>query len=163
MKFKLVFLFLFLGIIVSAQNGQKSIKNTFDLLKKQDHVSYFDVSKEMFQMLSETENMSSELKEYLSKINELKMVESTRRVDQEYVNIYDEFLTNADLKGFIRLMTSESQHEKITYFRKKNDDKTNEFLLVSSNTAIYVAGKIDLKSIAEFESVLKVAGNAMGL
>ena len=145
--------------VVFAQDGQESIDDVLNLLKGQENVAYFDVSKEMFQMLSESRNASSEFKEYVSKLTSLKMVKLTIHQSKSKVHIYKTFMQMVNLKDFSRLMTSESSAKRVSFYQKKNQ-KVNEYLLVQSNAVIYITGTIDLKSIGEFNQILEVAGGA---
>ncbi len=158
----LALVFLVISGMSFAQNGKQSIDEVFELLKAQENVSYFDVSGEMFQMLSESKEASPEFKEYVSKLTGMKMVRASNGRDKTKVDIYNLFMMNANLQNFSRLMTSESPAKKITFFRKKGN-KNNEYLLVGSNAIIYITGTIDMKSISEFEQVMEIAGSAFDM
>ena len=155
----LIFILLIISGVVFAQDGQESIDDVLDLLKNQENVAYFDVSKEMFQMLSESKNASSEFKEYVSKLTGLKMVKLSNRQDKSNLHIYKTFMQRTNLKDFTRLMTSESSSKKVSFYQKKSS-KGNEYILVQTNAVIYITGTIELKSIGEFEQILEVAGGA---
>ncbi len=141
----------------SKTEGKESIDEVFELLKMQKGVSYFDVSKEMFQMLSESKNASPEFKEYVKKLSGMKMVKKSSR--ETKIDMYTVFMSNTNLKEFSRLMTSESPTKKISFYQKKSKNK-NEYLLVQNSAIIYITGTIDLKSIGEFEQIMEIAGSA---
>jgi hypothetical protein len=143
---------------VAKTTKEQSIDDAFKLLKTQKGVSYFDVSKEMFQMLSESKNANPEFKEYVKKLTGMKMVRVSSR-DKIKIDIYSVFIDMTNLKGFSRLMTSENPTKKISFYQKKSKNE-NEYLLVQTNTIIYVTGTIDLKSIGEFEQIMEIAGSA---
>ena len=154
--------FLVASLSISAQNGTKSIEESFNILRAKEDVAFFEVSKEMFEMLAESETTPPELKTYYKQLTNLKMIENQSSSRNELQTLYEPFLSQTNLKGFNRLMVSERSNEKISFMKNKTKDGKNEFLLISNKTVIYILGEIDLKSIHEFEMVLKIAGNALG-
>jgi len=159
MKTKLLLILLIAGFTVSAQKGTRTIDATFDFIRTMHYVSYFEVTKDMFQSISESKNLKPDLKEYITKISKLVMIEAQKDKDNKKPDLYLIFLNSANLKGFSRLMTSEEPNERFTYFKKKNDNG-NEFLLISTNTVIYLAGTIDIKTISEIYKAMEIAGSA---
>ncbi len=159
MKTKILILTFLLisGISYAQTTGKQSIDDVFELLKMQKGISYFDVSKEMFQMLSESKNASPEFKEYVKKLSGMKMVRKSNR--ETKIDMYNVFMANTNLKEFSRLMTSESPTKKISFYQKKSKNE-NEYLLVQNSAIIYITGTIDLKSIGEFEQIMEIAGSA---
>ncbi len=155
----LIILFLITGEMSFAQKGGQSIDQVFELLRAQQNISYFEVTGEMFKMLSETKEAPVEFKEYVSKLSGMEMVRTSNSRDKTKVDIYKLFMSNVNLKDFSRLMTSESPSQRITFFQKKSG-KINEYLLVQSDAIIYITGTLDLKSISEFERVMEIAGSA---
>ena len=115
----LIILFLIVGEVSFAQKGGQSIDQVFELLKAQQNISYFEVTGEMFKMLSETKEAPTEFKEYVSKLSGMEMVRTSNSRDKTKVDIYKLFMSNANLKDFSRLMTSESPRKKITFFSKE--------------------------------------------
>lgn len=162
MKTKLLFLFLAISLLGFSQTGQKTISQTFQLMEEQN-VSYFEVTKDMFKMLSESRGASPEYKEYISKLSSLKMVQATGENKREAgQQLYKLFNSNANLKDYSRLMTKSEPNGKLSFY-KKDGKSENEFLLVSTEMIIYITGTINLKSIGEFEQVMEVAGSAFDM
>ncbi len=163
MKTKLIVLvLLIISATAFAQNGEKTIDSAFELLKAQKDISYFEVTGEMFKMLSETKETTDEFKDYMRQLTGMKMVRNYNRHDNGAPDIYKLFMQNTNLKGFSRLMTSETSTRKISFYQKKSK-AGNEYLLVQSSAVIYITGTIDLKSISEFEQVMNIAGSAFDM
>ncbi len=161
MKTRFTLLFLLLSTVLFAQNGQKSISGAFDFIKDQEYAYYFEVSKEMFKMMTDAEGITPQYKDYMSKLSSLKMVRSNRNSPQGN-DLYDIFMDNVNLKDFSMLMTSTQPGRKISFYKKTNNSE-NQFLLVSNTTVIYITGTIDIKSLQEFERIMEIAGGAMDM
>ena len=157
MKTKLLFLFLFTAQLCMAQDGKKTIPEIFDDMKIQNYTSYFEVNDEMFKMLAESKEATPEFKEYVSKLQLLRMVQSEER------KLYKMFMINTNLKSFDKLMTRKDKDETISFYKRERNGYANEFLLVSDEVIIYVSGKIDLTSIGEFENIMDIAGSAFDM
>ena len=161
MKTKVIFLFLLsLSLFSAGQNGNLSIEKAIDeVITPSD--SYFEVTKDMFEMLSESKGASPEYVNYIKQLHKLKMIQPGNSKGHGEI-IVNNFLENANLQGYTRLMTRRDNHE-ILHFYKKENKAENEFLLVSSNMIIYITGTLDLKTIGEFEQVMKIAGSAFDM
>ncbi|QIA07508.1 DUF4252 domain-containing protein [Draconibacterium halophilum] len=163
MKTKFILFFLLISFCSLAQNGSKSIDQAFKLIDSREDISYFEVTKDMFKMLSESRDMSPEFKDYISKLHQLKMIQpggnNHRELGEELYNIV---MDNANLKDYTRLMTQRDQHSKISFY-KKDGKNENEFLLVSNNMIIYITGTLDLQNIQQFQQIIEIAGSAMGM
>lgn len=161
MKNRLLLLITFIGIGLSsfAQNSNKSITDAFKSVKAQNNVSYFEVNKEMFVSLSESE-ASPEFISYVKQLHEIKMIEARRKEDGSKDDLYDEFLNAISLNEFVRLMTSEEVNEKISFYRKKNKNDVYEYILVSSRSIVYIKGTLSMKTLSEFQMAIQIAGSA---
>lgn len=161
MKIKLIIIGLLLWSSSFAQKGKKSIDATFKAYKSIDNVTFLEVSDEMFCMLAEADHTPPELRAYYKQLDSLKMLELRGQQGDPVQSLYQKFLADTDLEGFSRLMVAESAGDNMSFLKNKSGSNKNEFLLVSDNAVIYVAGEIDLKSIQEFQRVLAIAGTAM--
>ena len=163
MKTSIAILFLFISVMGLAQNGNKTIDETLNLLSKNENSAYFEVTREMFKMLSESKEASPEFKEYISKLHKLKLIqasgENRQNLSKEF---YNDFLLQTNLKGYSRLMTKKEGNGQLSFYKREWKNE-NEFLLVSTDMIIYVTGTIDLKSIGEFEQIMELAGSAFDL
>ncbi len=161
MKTKLLILFLSFHFFAFSQDGLKTVDKAFELATAQQ-VSYFEVTAEMFKMLSESKNIGIEYKEYISKLTGLKMVQAKGENRHEAGwKLYELFMANVNLKDYSRLMIKSEPNGKLSFYKKNvKQGAVNEFLLVSTDMIIYVSGRIDLKSIGEFQQVMEIAGSA---
>ena len=163
MKTKLFLILISISQISFAQEGHKSIDETIHTLSLHDYTSYFEVTKDMFKMLSESKQTSPEFKEYIGKLHSLKLLEPTGENRVEHGNqLYRAFLTFTNLKDYSRLMTKKEAESSLSFY-KKEGKLENEFLLLSTETIIYITGTLDLKSIGEFQHVIEVAGSAFDM
>ena len=152
---------LFTGMYCAGQNGKLPITKAMDeVIEAQD--SYFEVTKSMFQMLSEAKGASPEYKEYIRKIHSLKMVQPGRSAANHGKLVLENFMSQVNLQPYKRLMTKKEQNSELHFYKKTNKTE-NEFLLASTEMIIYITGTIDLKSIGEFEQVMEVAGSAFDM
>ena len=160
MKTKLIIIFLIISSFGFSQNGSKTIDETFKTLNSHEEISYFEVTQEMFKMLSESKQTSAEFKEYVPKLHKLKIIQSPNsELRKEFYNV---FLQQTNLKEYSRLMTKKEGDGQLSFYKKEGKNE-NEFLLISTDMVIYVTGTIDLKSIGEFEQVMEVAGSAFDM
>ena len=161
MKTELVIFFLTISLFSFGQNGQKTINETMDeIITPND--SYFEVTRDMFKMLSESKETSPEFTNYIKKLHSLKMIEPGRVSANHGIVLVDKFLENANLQSFTLLMTRKEKNDIMSFYKKEGKSE-NEFLLLSSEMIIYITGTIDLKSIHEFQRVMEIAGSAMGM
>lgn len=163
MKTLITSIYLFVSIIGFAQNGQKTVDETIDFLRNQSNMAYFEVTSEMFQMLSQSPEVSPEFKNYISKLSTLRMVQTRSNPDIQKFKLYEAFLLNANLKEFSNLMISEEPNNKFSFYKRKNTKSDNEFLLVSSESVILIEGQLDMKSLSEFEQIMEIAGSAFDM
>jgi hypothetical protein len=163
MKTQIVLFFLFASLSGFSQSGNKTIDETFQTLTQNENSTYFEVTKEMFKMLSEIREAPPEYKEYISKLHKLKLIQVQGEKNQSSGNdYYNLFLQQANLKDYSRLMTKKEGHSQLSFYKKEGKNE-NEFLLVSTDMIIYITGTIDLKSISEFEQVMEIAGSAFDI
>ena len=163
MRTKFILFFLFISFCSLAQDGNKNIDQAFKLIDSHEDASYFEVTKDMFKMLSESKEIGPEFKEYLSQLHQIKMIqpggENRMELGEEFYNI---FMENANLKDYTRLMTQRDQRSKISFYKKDGKDE-NEFLLISNSMIIYITGTLDLQNMQQFEQIIDIAGSAMGM
>lgn len=163
MRTKFILFFLFISFCSLAQDGSKNIDQAFKLIDNREDASYFEVTKDMFKMLAESREIGPEYKEYLSQLHQLKMIQpgggNRMQLGEEFYNI---FMENANLKDYTRLMTQRDQRSKISFYKKDGKDE-NEFLLISNSMIIYITGTLDLQNMQQFEQIIDIAGNAMGM
>lgn len=163
MKTSITILFLIISVIGQSQNGNKTIDETLDLLSKNENSAYFEVTREMFKMLSESKEASPEFKVYISQLHKLKLLQASGKDQQDLRNeFYKAFLQQTNLKGYSRLMTKKEGNGQLSFYKREWKNE-NEYLLVSTDMIIYVTGTIDLKSIGEFEQIMELAGSAFDL
>ena len=163
MKAKLVLMLLTISAISIAQNSEKTIDSALQSFSRLDYVSYFEVTHDMFKMLSESKEASPEFKEYIGKLHSLKLVEANGENRREQgIQLYRTFLEKTNLKDYSRLMTKKDGDEQLSFYKKESKSE-NEFLMVSTEMIIYITGTIDLKSIGEFQQIMEIAGSAFDL
>lgn len=163
MKTKLILFFLLTSFYSFSQNGNNTINKTFQTLTKQDNAAYFEVTREMFKMLSDSKGINPEYKDYISKLHSLQLVQASGENRQELSReFYNTFVQQTNLKGYSRLMTKKEGNGQLSFYKKESNTE-NEFLLVSTDMIIYITGTLDLKSISEFEQVMEIAGSAFDM
>ena len=159
----IILLFLSISLFSTAQNRNKTINETIDMLNKMEGVSYFEVTKDMFRMLSESPNINAQLKDYMSKLQQLKMIQASGEHQQEISKaLFLKFMENTNLKEYSLLVTKKESNSRLSFYKKEAKSE-NEFLLVSTEMIIYITGTIDLKSIGEFQQVMEIAGSAFDM
>lgn len=161
MKTKFIILLLLsVSLFSAAQTGTKTINETIEGIAGLEGVNYFEVSQEMFRMLSERENINPQFNAYISKLNQLKVLQGHKE-DRRQIGeaMYKEFFARVSLKDYTKLMSKKEENSSLAFYKKENKNE-NEFLLISSEMIIYITGTLDLKSIGEFQQVMEIAGSA---
>jgi len=160
MKIVTTIILLTINLFCFAQNAEKTIASSLQTLSRLENTSFFEVTEEMFKMLSTSKEASPEFKEYIGKLHGLQLIQATgenqRALSEE---LYRDFLQQTNLKDYSRLMTKKEPGSNLSFYKKEGKSE-NEFLLVSTEMIIYITGTIDLKSISEFERVMEIAGSA---
>lgn len=163
MKTKLILLFLLLSFFGFAQNGSSTIEKSINSLNQNENASYFEVTKEMFKMLSESKGASPEFIDYISKLHTLQLVKATGENRNELrIEFYKTFMKEVNLKEYSRLMTNKEGNGQLSFYKKEGKSE-NEFLLVSTDMIMYITGTLNLKSLSEFQQVMEVAGSAFNM
>ncbi|SHJ05140.1 protein of unknown function [Tangfeifania diversioriginum] len=163
MKIKVVILLLLTSLTCFSQNGNRTIDEIYTQLSQHENASYFEVTKEMFKMLSEAKETSPEFKDYISKLHNLKLIKVTGDNRQSLGNeFYHAFILQVNLKDYSILMTKKEGQDRLSFYKKEGKNE-NEYLLISTNMTIYIAGTINLKSLGEFEQVMDIAGSAFDM
>jgi len=163
MKTRILIILLAISINSVAQNSKKTIDETLQTFSLLDYTSYFEVTNEMFKMLSESREASPEFKEYISNLHSLKLVQANGEDRMQHgIQLHRAFLTQTNLSDYSRLMTKKEGNEQLSFYKKEGKNE-NEFLLVSTDMIIYITGTLDLKSIGEFEQIMELAGSAFDL
>jgi len=163
MKTRFILFLLTLSLFGAAQNGAKTISETFDTFSKLEGISYFEVTKDMFSMLAQSNNIDPQLKDYMGKLHQLKMIQGRGENQREIKQAaYTKFMETVNLKGYSRLMTRKEPNSTLSFYKKESKEE-NEFLLVSTDMIIYISGTLDMKSIGEFQQVMEIAGSAFDM
>lgn len=156
----------YLDIIRKQKQSEKFILSTKIVEPenpRHDHVDLVEKIKSELPKLPLQQRTAIELKAYYKKLSKIKMLtNNSSRNSEERIDLYQEFMTQADLKNYVRLMVSERERDSLAFYKKKSSTDKNEFLLVNNRSVIYICGSIDLKSIHEFEQIIGIAGAAMG-
>ncbi len=160
MKTKLILFLLSLSLFSVAQNGKLSIDKAMDeIIEPMD--SYFEVTKDMFKMLSESDGANPEYVNYIKQLHKLKMIQPGPSNGHGKI-LVNKFLENANLQDYTLLMTRRDNNEMLHFYKKENKNE-NEFLLLSTDMIIYITGTLDLKSIGELQQVMEIAGSAFDM
>ena len=165
MKTRVIIIFLILSSLsgFSQTKSKKTLSQTFKSESTTNNVTYFEVTKKMFDSLTKAYSDEPEIKQYISKLHNIKMLQPTGEKRNEKGKIlYSNFIQDTNLDGFTLLMTNNNEKAKMTFFKKESKEK-NEFLLVSTNMIMYVSGTLDIGSLAELEGIIEMAGEAVGL
>jgi len=165
MKTKVIIIILILSSFsgVTQKRSKTSLSQTFKSSIIYDNVTYFEVTKKMFESLTKSYNEEPKVKEYISKLHNIKMLQPTgEKRNEKGRTLYSNFMKYTNLDSFTLLMTNNNEKTKMSFFKKESKDK-NEFLLVSTNMIIYVSGTLDIGSLSELEGVIELAGEAVGI
>lgn len=163
MKSRVIIILLILTSISGFSQTKKTLSQTFKYESSSDNVIYFEVTKKMFESLTKTYDEEPEVKKYISKLNNIKMLQPTEeKRDEKGKILYSNFIRYTDLDGFTLLMTNNNEETKMSFFKKESKEKY-EFLLVSTNMIMYVSGTLDIGSLTELEGIIQMAGEAVGL
>lgn len=161
MKTKLLFIFLIFNMVTVAQkNKQTSIKDVLAHYSG-DNVNYtsFEVTKEMFKMMSEINGIEPELKAYYEKLTGLQLIKTIRTNDHS-PNLFEETINTGCLSGYTKLIYSRQPNKDLAFYKKETKDGRNEFIMLDNHSIIYITGSIQMKSLGEFDQILKIAGSA---
>ena len=116
--------------------------------------SYFEVTEDMFNTLAEDERYQHEEEmAYLKKIKFLIFVECP----PDRKMFHDDFISNAELKGFKIMMRSKSAHEQFTFYRKSVND-LKEYLLLHDRGLSYIVTSLNISTINELSGIMNMAG-----
>lgn len=164
MRTSVIFIILAISYLTGfSQTTTKTIKQSFISLSTTNHVTYFEVTNDMFASLTKTYKANPEIKEYISKLNSLKMMQASGEKRKEIgLTIYTNFIEQTNLDGFTLLLVNNDQQGKMSFFKKSNKGE-NEFLLVSTNLIMHITGTIEINNLAEFEQIINVVGDAIDI
>ena len=144
--------------------------NVLALIKsyEKEGCSVLEVSEEMFDILSQDERASAEMKESLSQIDHLIYLNCFTAAsgrDTKNRDGYDlagDFQKEAADYDFKLLMRSETTITR-SHFYKRTKGETNEYLLITKTTIQYIATEMNIMSIRELKDIIEMAGDAGGL
>ena len=165
MKTKVIIIILILSSFsgFTQTKSKKTLSQTFKSESTANSVTYFEVTKKMFESLTKTYSEEPKVKEYISKLHHIKMLQPAGEKRHEKGEIlYSNFIRYTNLDDFTLLMTNNNEKTKMSFFKKESNDK-NEFLLVSTNMIMYVSTTLDISSLSELEGIIEMAGEAVGL
>ena len=165
MKTKVIIIILILSSFsgFTQTKSKKSLSQTFKSSIIYDNVTYFEVTKKMFESLTKAYGEEPKVKEYISKLHNIKMLQPAgEKRNEKGKLLYSNFIRYTNLDDFTLLMTNNNKETKMSFFKKEGKEK-NEFLLVSTNMVMYVSGTLDIGSLTELEGIIEMAGEAVGL
>ncbi|MBT3382674.1 MAG: DUF4252 domain-containing protein [Prolixibacteraceae bacterium] len=165
MKTKVIIIILILSSLsgFTQTKSKKTLSQTFKSESTANNVTYFEVTKKMFESLTKAYSEEPKVKEYISKLHNIKMLQPAGEKRNEKGKIlYSNFIRYTNLDDFTLLMTNNNEKSKMSFLKKEGKVK-NEFLLVSTDMVMYVSGTLDIGSLTELEGIIEMAGEAVGL
>jgi hypothetical protein len=146
-----------------SQDKLNTLNQTFQKLNTLENITYFEVTKNMFESLTKAYGEEQQVKDYISKLHNIKLIQPTGDDKAETgKTIYNTLMLQTDLNDFTLLMTNNDKNSKLSFF-KKEDKAKNEYILVSTNMVMYVSGTIELSSLSELDGIIEMAGEAVGM
>ena len=156
-----------LPIVAIAQNAP--VDKLFDKYAEQDGFTTVYITKYMFQMFKNTEEMNSEevdeFANVLGKLNSIKIlaVEDASKMEKG-INFYDEIMKELPREEYNELMVVKDSESDVIFLAREEKGIIVELLLIvsgedtSDNVLISIQGEIDLKNIARLSQGMGIEG-----
>lgn len=148
---KYIVILLLSTLTITSSYSQSQNKDLIDNIHKiLNDCDYYEVTQEMFELISEDERYQHEEQiAYLKKINYLIYVEC----EEEKNSFYDDFFKENNLKDFKVLMKTKSGDERFTFYRKKNND-IYEYLLIHDGGLSYIVTSLNISTLNEMSGIM---------
>lgn len=165
---KLVFIVCFVGISALAWSQNKSVDRVFDKYGGKDGVTTVYISKYMFTMFADLENVEDEdLQEVQNIFGKLTGIKILAVEDASVlgpgVNFYDEIMKDLPRDQYEELMVVKDSESDVIFLAREEKGIIVELLLIvggegDDNVLISITGEIDLNTIAKLSHALDIEG-----
>lgn len=162
---RLFFIICFVGFTcaVSAQN--KSIDRVFDKYAGQEGFTTVYISKYMFSMFANLENVEDEdleeVQQVFGKLNGIKIL-ATEDGCPGGINFYEEIMKDLPREEYEELMVVKDSESDVIFLAREEKGVIVELLLIASgdddNALIAITGEIDLNTIAKLSKAMDIKG-----
>jgi hypothetical protein len=162
---RLLFIICFIGFTAALFGQNKSIDRVFDKYAGQEGFTTVYISKYMFDMFRDLENMEDEeleeVQEVLGKLTGIKILASEDG-SPKGINFYDEIMKDLPRQEYEELMVVKDSESDVIFLAREERGVIVELLLIVSgdedNALIAITGEINLNTIAKLGSVMNIDG-----
>jgi hypothetical protein len=162
---RLLFIICFIGLTSAIFGQNKSIDRVFDKYAGQEGFTTVYISKYMFSMFAQLDEVEDEdleeVQRIFGKLNGIKILASEDE-SPEGINFYDEIMKDLPRKEYEELMVVKDSESDVIFLAREEKDVIVELLLIVSgdndNALIAITGEIDLNTIAKLGSAMNIDG-----
>jgi len=144
-------------VLAVAQNS--AVDKVFKKYENRDGFTVVTISKGLLKMAADIDDEDQEAKEFLGRINSIKILAVEDRSD---VNLYDEVLSSLDKSDYEELMTVKSSEEDVLMLAKKDGDIIEELILLvggkEDNALVFISGRMSMKDMAKISKSVHFDG-----
>lgn len=155
---------LILGLVmVSPIFAQKKNDKLIKLVQSYADIkecNFFEATSEMFKLLSEHDKAEGEMKEFFSKTEYAAYAQCRPRDNKKW--FFDSFRKKANLDDYSLLMRSRSSDMNYEFYKRDLDKGVKEYLLVHAEGIYFIISALDIATIQEMASFVKLIGDVGG-
>lgn len=162
---KIVTLLMSVLIPVLALAQNSAIDKVFNKYADMDGFTVVTINKGLLKMVADIDQEDAEARDFLSRINQIKVLATEDDSGVAGVNLYDEVLKNLDKGEYEELMTAKSKDEDVLMLAKKSGDILEELIILvggsKDNALVYISGKMSMKDLSKLSSSVHIEGSGL--
>lgn len=162
---RLFFIVCFIGLTTAIFAQNKSIDRVFDKYAGQEGFTTVYISKYMFSMFANLDEVEDEdmedVQKIFGKLNGIKIL-ATEDGSPKGINFYDEIMKDLPRSEYKELMVVKDSESDVVFLAREDGGVIVELLLIVSgdddNALIAITGEIDLNTIAKLSKAMNIEG-----
>ena len=162
---RLFFIVCFIGLTTAIFAQNKSIDRVFDKYAGQEGFTTVYISKYMFSMFANLDEVKDEdmedVQKIFGKLNGIKIL-ATEDGSPKGINFYDEIMKDLPRSEYKELMVVKDSESDVVFLAREDGGVIVELLLIVSgdddNALIAITGEIDLNTIAKLSKAMNIEG-----
>jgi hypothetical protein len=162
---RLFFIVCFIGLTTTIFAQNKSIDRVFDKYAGQEGFTTVYISKYMFSMFANLDEVEDEdmddVQKIFGKLNGIKIL-ATEDGSPKGINFYDEIMKDLPRSEYNELMVVKDSESDVVFLAREDGGVIVELLLIVSgdddNALIAITGEIDLNTIAKLSKAMNIEG-----
>jgi hypothetical protein len=137
-----------------AQNP--AVDKLFDKYQGREGFTTVLVNKDIFKLISDSDNAEHEMNKTLEKISGIKILSQEDKEITGELNFYDELKKDLDFNQYEELVTVKEKDQDVRIIARANNDRISELLVIvggEDNVLVWIEGNFTFEDLSELSDI----------